>query len=58
MASSSGVYQSPLHKLFKRQQPKVKAKARMAKLLLEYAEQDHERIARLIQQWLDEEKRK
>ena len=53
MTAKSGVYQSPLHKMFKRQQPKVKAKPRMAQLLLTYAEQDHQRIAQLIQHWME-----
>lgn len=50
--SNTGVYQSPLAKLFVRQQPKVRAKKRMAALLLAYAEQDHQRIAMLIKEWL------
>lgn len=33
----SGVYQSPLSKLFARQQPKLRAKRGMLKLLLTYA---------------------
>jgi len=49
-----GVYQSPLNKLFARQQPKVKAKKRMANLLLAYAENDSERIARLLTKWMNE----
>jgi hypothetical protein len=54
--SNNGVYQSPLSKLFVRKQPKVKAKKRMAALLLVYAEQDHRRIALLIQDWLKDDK--
>jgi flagellar biosynthesis/type III secretory pathway M-ring protein FliF/YscJ len=50
-----GIYQSPLSKLFARQQPKVKAKKRMANLLLAYAENDSKRIAHLIKSWMDEE---
>jgi hypothetical protein len=50
-----GIYQSPLSKLFARQQPKVKAKKRMANLLLAYAENDSKRIAHLIESWMDEE---
>jgi flagellar biosynthesis/type III secretory pathway M-ring protein FliF/YscJ len=50
-----GIYQSPLSKLFARQQPKVKAKKRMANLLLAYAENDSKRIAHLIKRWMDEE---
>jgi hypothetical protein len=42
--SKSGVYQSPLNRLFIRQQPKVKAKKGMANLLLAYAENDSKRI--------------
>jgi hypothetical protein len=49
-----GVYQSPLGKLFARQQPKVKAKKGMANLLLTYAENDSKRIAHLLQRWMDE----
>jgi hypothetical protein len=49
-----GVYQSPLSKLFARQQPKVKAKKGMASLLLTYAENDSERIARLLTKWMNE----
>lgn len=49
-----GVYQSPLSKLYKRQQPKVKAKKGMAGLLLTYAENDPKRIAALIQKWMKE----
>lgn len=52
--TSSGVYQSPLHKLFTRQQPKVKAKKGMANLLLTYAENDSKRIAQLLSVWMDE----
>lgn len=55
--TETGVYQSPLSRLFKRQQPKVRAKKRMAALLLAYAEQDHRRIALLIQTWLNAEKK-
>ncbi|HAQ47755.1 MAG TPA: hypothetical protein DCR37_01725 [Glaciecola sp.] len=56
MANSpkSDVYQSPLGKLFARQQPKVKAKPSMAKLFLIYAENDNKRIAHLINKWLNE----
>jgi hypothetical protein len=56
MANSpqSGIYQSPLGKLFDRQQPKVKAKRAMAKLLLTYAENDSKRIAHLINKWMNE----
>jgi hypothetical protein len=56
MANSdkSGIYQSPLSKLFARQQPKVKAKKGMANLLLMYAENDSERIAHLLSLWMDE----
>jgi hypothetical protein len=53
MKSNSGIYQSPLGKLFARQQVKVKAKKRMTSLLLTYAEHDHQRIAQLIQHWID-----
>jgi hypothetical protein len=53
-AAKSGVYQSPLGKLFARQQPKVKAKKRMASLLLAYAENDHVRIAHLLGIWLNQ----
>ncbi len=53
-AAKSGLYQSPLGKLFTRQQPKVKAKQGMAKLLLTYAENDNKRIAHLISQWINE----
>jgi flagellar biosynthesis/type III secretory pathway M-ring protein FliF/YscJ len=57
MANSdkSGIYQSPLSKLFARQQPKVKAKKGMANLLLMYAENDSERIALLVKKWMEEE---
>jgi hypothetical protein len=47
-------YQSPLGKLFTRQQPKVKAKLGMAKLLLTYADNDSKRIAHLINKWMNE----
>jgi hypothetical protein len=50
----AGVYQSPLSKLFARQQPKVKAKKGMANLLLTYAENDNKRIAHLLSVWIDE----
>jgi hypothetical protein len=58
MSSSKtlGIYHSPLNKLFARQQPKMKVNKRMAKLLLIFSEQDHKRIAVLIQTWLDEKK--
>jgi len=52
----SGVYQSPLSKLFARQQSKVKAKKRMANFLLTYAENDNKRIAHLLSVWMDEHK--
>ena len=52
--AKSGVYQSPLNKLFARQQPKVKAKKNMTDLLLVYAENDSERIARLLTKWMNE----
>lgn len=54
-AAKSGVYQSPLNKLFARKQPKVKAKKGMANLLLTYAEHDMKRIAELLAVWIDEE---
>ena len=55
MASkTSDVYQSPLSKLYKRQQPKVHAKKGMAMLLLTYAEGDTKRIAHLVQKWMEE----
>ena len=56
MANSpkSGIYQSPLSKLFTRQQPKVKAKLGMSKLLLTYAENDSKRIAHLMNKWMNE----
>lgn len=50
----AGIYQSPLSKLFARQQPKVKAKKGMANLLLTYAENDNKRIAQLLSVWIDE----
>jgi hypothetical protein len=58
MASDAkpGIYQSPLSKLFARQQPKVKAKKGMANLLLTYAENDSKRIAHLLSVWMDENK--
>ncbi|WP_339724526.1 hypothetical protein [uncultured Paraglaciecola sp.] len=52
----SGVYHSPLSKLFARQQPKVRAKKGMANLLLTYAENDNKRIADLLSRWIDEKK--
>lgn len=52
----SGGYQSPLSKLFARQQPKVKAKKAMANLLLTYAEHDNKRIAELLSRWIDGKK--
>jgi hypothetical protein len=52
--SVSGIYQSPLQKLFARQQPKVKAKKGMANLLLAYAENDKQRIALLLKKWIEE----
>ena len=45
-------YQSPLSKLFTRQQPKVRAKEAMAKLLMTYAEEDYKRIAVLLSVWI------
>jgi hypothetical protein len=48
----SAYYQSPLTKLFARQQPKVKAKKRVSALLLNFAEHDHKRIAELIKEWM------
>ncbi|MEP1447384.1 MAG: hypothetical protein ABJK37_14870 [Paraglaciecola sp.] len=55
-SGKSGVYQSPLTKLFARQQPKVKAKKGMANLLLTYAEHDNKRIAALLSRWIDDKK--
>jgi hypothetical protein len=52
--TGSGVYQSPLSKLFARQQPKVREKRGMSKLLLTYAENDNKRIANLISKWINE----
>ena len=52
--TKSGVYQSPLSNLFARQQPKVRAKRGMSKLLLTYAENDNKRIADLISKWINE----
>ena len=49
-----GTYQSPLGKLFARQQPKVKAKKGMSNLLLTYAENDSKRIAHLLSVWMEE----
>ncbi|MGJ8682088.1 hypothetical protein [Paraglaciecola sp.] len=51
--SKRGVYQSPLAKLFTRQQPKVKAKKGMARLLMVYAEGDTKRIATMLSSWLE-----
>jgi len=51
-----GVYHSPLNKLFTRQQAKMKVNKRMAKLLLVFSEQDHKRIAVLVQKWLNEQR--
>jgi hypothetical protein len=51
------VYQSPLSKLFARQQPKVKAKKGMSNLLLTYAESDSKRIAHLLSVWIDEKRK-
>ncbi|MEP0177373.1 MAG: hypothetical protein ABJH28_18645 [Paraglaciecola sp.] len=53
-SAKKGVYQSPLSKLYAKQQPKVKAKKGMARLLLIYAENDPKRIAALIQKWMKE----
>ena len=53
-AAKPGTYQSPLGKLFARQQPKVRAKKGMANLLLTYAENDSKRIAHLLSVWMDE----
>lgn len=54
--AKTGVYQSPLSKLFARQQKKVKAKKNMANLLLTYAENDNKRIAELLSSWIEETK--
>lgn len=54
--ANSGVYQSPLSKLFSRQQKKVRAKKGMARLLMTYAEGDTKRVASLIQTWLEADK--
>ncbi len=43
---------SALGRLFERQQPKVNARRNMGKLLCQFAEEDHKRIAQLIQTWL------
>jgi hypothetical protein len=52
--AKTGVYQSPLSKLFARQQSKVKAKKNMANLLQTYAENDNKRIAKLLSSWINE----
>ncbi|MDU0354561.1 hypothetical protein RS130_12010 [Paraglaciecola aquimarina] len=49
----TGVYQSPLSKLFLRQQPKVRAKKGMANLLMAYADDDVQKIAQVIRAWLE-----
>ncbi|NCP63977.1 MAG: hypothetical protein GW763_04630 [Paraglaciecola sp.] len=54
-AKPRAYYQSPLTKLFARQQPKVKAKKRVSALLLNFAENDHKRIAELIKKWMQAE---
>lgn len=46
---------SSLHSLFSRQQAKVKAKKNMARLLCQFAEQDHLKMAKLIQAWLEKD---
>ena len=53
MKVEPGVYQSPLGKLFARKKVKIKAKKSKTELLLTYAEHDHQRIALLIQQWIE-----
>ncbi|MDN4503292.1 hypothetical protein QX776_12850 [Alteromonadaceae bacterium BrNp21-10] len=45
---------TPLQRLFTKQQPKVAAKKKVGKLLTTMAEEDHKRIAILLQKWLDE----
>ena len=46
---------SPLNKLFVKQQPKVRASRKKAALLKTFAEHDYQRIATLIQKWLEED---
>lgn len=48
---------SPLTKLFKKKQPKLKATAKKAAFLKQFAEEDHKRIAKLIQAWLEQDKK-
>ena len=43
---------TPLQRLFNKQQPKVAAKKKVGKLLTTMAEEDHKRIAILLQKWL------
>jgi hypothetical protein len=43
---------SALGKLFAAKKSKVKTNQRMTELLCVFAEQDHKRIARLLQTWL------
>ena len=49
---------SSLHQLFTRQQAKVKAKKNMARLLCQFADEDHLKIAQLIQAWLKRDETK
>ncbi len=48
---------SPLHRLFVRQQPKVKATPRKAALLKTFANDNNAMLAKLIQKWLEEDER-
>lgn len=54
MKPKSDVYQSPLTKLYAKQQKKVKPKKGMRNLLMAYAENDYQRIAKLLQYWLQQ----
>lgn len=46
---------SALGKLFAAKKDKVKTNKRMTELLCVFAEQDHKRIARLLQTWLEKD---
>lgn len=46
---------SPLHRLFVRQQRKLRCSLRTTKLLKTFAQNDNQHIAQLIKQWLNDE---
>lgn len=48
---------SVFQRLFRKQQPKVNANEKVGKVLKTFAEEDYQRIAALIQAWLEKDQK-